>query len=142
MKKMIRFSFSLLLCCGLLFTAFSKASAQNVPVYLTCYPNLHIWEITFNDNAGGYYVFQSTDKILDDNYLGSIPTGTYTVEFNSNYSWQRYFEYTVTTPSYDRFFRSENYYTVYNVIVDGTVQLRAEPVQSALTNYVTPLPSK
>ena len=125
MKK--RMLIALVLFCGLLFTASSNATAQNVPINLTCYPGFYIWDISFNDNAGGFYSFTSTADIEDNHYLGSIPPGKYTIEFSSNYGWQRYFDFGIDSPGYYHWHFGENYTTIYDVIIDGETWIIIEP---------------
>jgi hypothetical protein len=117
---------SLLLVCGFLFTAFSSTVAQNVPVHLTCPPDRWVWQISFSNNSGAYYQFDITGDISDNNVIGSIPPGTYTIDFYSNY-WGLLFDYGIDTPSYYHWHFGENYITINNVTVDGETFLQIDP---------------
>ena len=115
----------LVLICGFLFTTFSSAVAQNVPVHLTCPPNKWVWQITFSNNSGAYYQFDVTEDMSDNNVIGSIPPGTYTIDFYSGYGGVL-FDYGIDTPNYYHWHFGENYITINNVPVDGETFLQID----------------
>lgn len=107
---------ALLLCMFL--TGFTRSVAQDVEVgiWLPYSGNYNNWSIEFFGNDGSYYSFYTNDDMFENHILGTIPAGTYRIEFNSGYSGG--FDYGVTGPTYYHYHADGNYYTWYGAVIE------------------------
>lgn len=66
--------------------SFKTSYAQDVeiPIILPYTGNFNEWTITFT-NGTNTYTFETDDETFDSGILGTLPKGTYTINFNSPY---------------------------------------------------------
>lgn len=71
----------LIVCAG-----FKTSFAQDteIPIILPYSGNFNEWIITFT-NGADTYTFETDDDTFDSGILGTLPKGTYTINFNSPY---------------------------------------------------------
>jgi hypothetical protein len=115
---------ALLLCIFL--TGFTRSNAQDVDVYINMpySGNYNNWSIDFYNNlTQDHYHFETNDATFPTNYLGTVPAGTYRIEFNSDYYGG--FDYGVTGPNFYQYHSSGNSYTFYNALIEPetTIQI-------------------
>jgi len=118
MKSKLSF-IPLALLCTLLLTGFTKAVAQDVEVKIALpySGNFNNWTITFHTWERSY-VFETDDDTFDSGILGTVPTGTYDVSFDSNYfSWEG-FDFGIHTPGFSDWRVMHWSFTWYSVYVE------------------------
>jgi hypothetical protein len=116
---------ALLLCICL--TGFTRSVvAQDVDVYINMpySGNYNNWSIDFyNDLTQDHYHFETNDASFPSSYLGTVPAGTYRIEFNSDYFDG--FEFGVTGPSYYQYHSGFTSLTFYHAVIETgtTIQI-------------------
>ncbi|MCL4637588.1 MULTISPECIES: hypothetical protein [Olivibacter] len=82
-QQMVR---GLVIFSFILLASFKSSYAQNVevPIILPYTGNFNNWIITFTSGSDTY-TFETNDDTFDSGILGTLPKGTYTINFNSPY---------------------------------------------------------
>lgn len=116
-------------CISLL--GFTRCVAQDaeVDISLPYSGNYNYWTITFTsvNYPGTQYTFYTDDDNYDPNGgyepLGTVPTGTYNIEYTSAYE-DNFFDYgVITSPDYAEYEEGHGYdFIYYNApIADGSI---------------------
>jgi hypothetical protein len=115
----------LALICTMLLTGFTRSVAQDVEIEINLpySGNFNEWFITFYDrNSDAVYYFETDDGTFDSDILGTIPAGSYNVEFNCPYFPWEGFDINIYGPNVDKTKIVNDAVTIYDVpIEDGTV---------------------
>ena len=110
--------------CLFLFIG-SKSFAQTnveVGINLPYSGNYNYWTITFSDNNGNSYTFYTDNNSFNSHVLGTIPAGTYNIDFSCSYWGSEGFDIGVCGPNYYHFNSSHTSdFTWYSAVIeDGT----------------------
>jgi hypothetical protein len=112
---------ALLVCMFL--SGFTRSVAQDVELHITLpySGNYNFWSIDLiSYSTGETYHFDTDDDTFESNLLGTVPAGTYRIEFQSTYTSEG-FDYGVTGPTYYHYHADGSSYTWYGAVIeDGT----------------------
>jgi|GEM_PF-1146016 len=127
-KKMLMMSGVL---CFLMLTGLKRSIAQDVelPITLPYSGNYNEWTITFTSETFPYqqYYFETDDDTYDSQILGTLPAGTYTIEFNSgHFNGSRGFDFGVTGQNYYMYKIRSDSFTWSGAVIDSSTAIHID----------------
>ncbi|WP_207429420.1 hypothetical protein [Pedobacter sp. SYSU D00535] len=114
--------------CLFMIVGVQKTLAQNVQVgiLLPYSGNYNNWTLTFtNESTYEVFYFETDDSNFTSQVLGSLPAGTYTIEFNSGY-FPAGFDFGVCGDNYYKFTARNDAFTWYHAVIDSSTYIQID----------------
>lgn len=115
--------------CFLMLTGLKQSIAQDVEVGLNLpySGNYNEWSIKFTNQATSeVFYFETDDDSFDSHILGTMPAGTYTIEFDSAYFPWYGFDFGVCGNDYYHFRTSNSSFTWYSAVIDASTVIQID----------------
>lgn len=104
----------------------SLANPVEIGINLPYSGNYNVWYLTFtNESTNEVFYFETGDDNYDSHILGTLPEGTYTIEFNSGY-FPLGFDFGVCGSNYYSFRARNDAFTWYHAVIDSTTSIQID----------------
>lgn len=117
--------------CFFMLIGLKQSNAQNVQIgiNLPYSGNYNEWNLTFtNESTYEVYYFTTGDANFSSQILGSLPAGTYTIEFadaGGYFPWEG-FDFGVCGNNYYSFKTRNDNFTWYHAIIDASTSIQID----------------